>query len=85
MRKQPPAFRQVASLTVLAGLGMVGLLTPWAWTQILAVALVVAIVLFVAARSALRRASRQIDDILEDELGSDADDAPAPHDERLAG
>jgi membrane protein implicated in regulation of membrane protease activity len=84
MRKQPPAFRQVASLTVLAGLGMAGLLTPWAWAQVLAVSLVVAIVLFVAARQSLRRASRQIDEILEDELDSDNDEAPAPHDERLA-
>jgi divalent metal cation (Fe/Co/Zn/Cd) transporter len=85
MRKQPPVFRQVASLTVLAGIGMAGLLAPWAWAQVLAVGLVVAIVLFVAARGALRRASRQIDEILDDELGSDADEAAAPHDERLAG
>ncbi|HEV7647125.1 MAG TPA: hypothetical protein VGP26_03095 [Actinophytocola sp.] len=85
MRKQRHAFRQVSSLTVLAGIGMAGLLTPWAWAQVLAVGLVVAIVLMVAARSALRRASRQIDEILEDELGSDADDAEAPPEERLAG
>jgi hypothetical protein len=85
MRKHPPAFRHIASLTVLAGLGMAGLLTPWAWAQITAVALVVAIVLLVAARNTLRRASRQIDDILEDELGSDADDAAVRPDERLAG
>jgi membrane protein implicated in regulation of membrane protease activity len=85
MRKNPPAFRHIASLTVLAGVGMAGLLTPWAWAQITAVALVVAIVLLVAARNALRRASRQIEDILEDELGSDAEDAAEPPGERLAG
>lgn len=63
---------------------MAGLLTPWPWTQIAAVALVVAIVLLVAARNTLRRASRQIDDILEDELGSDTEEAAATPDERLA-
>lgn len=91
MRKPRPVFRQMSSLTVLAGVGMAGLLTPWAWAQVLAVGLVLAIVLFVAARNALRRASRRIDEIFEDELGSDSDSetdsdgAPAPDDERLAG
>jgi uncharacterized membrane protein YoaK (UPF0700 family) len=84
MRKLTHAVRQVASLTVLAGIGMAGLLTPWTWSRILAVGLVVAIVLIAAARNALRRASRRIDTILEEELGSDAEDATEPVGLRLA-
>jgi hypothetical protein len=82
MRNLSPVYRQLLSLTVLAGLGLAGLLTPWTWTQVLAVGLVVAIVLFVAARNALRRASHRIDSILADELDADGEDAP---EHRLAG
>jgi hypothetical protein len=83
MRKSSPSYRQLLSLTVLAGIGFAGLLTPWRWTQILAVATVLGIVLAVSARNALRRASRKIDTILAEELGTDAEDAPARPD-RLA-
>jgi uncharacterized membrane protein len=83
MRNLSPVYRQLLSLTVLAGLGLAGLLTPWTWAQVAAVGLVVAIVLFVVARNALRRASRRIDSILTEELGSDGEDA-APGEHRLA-
>ncbi len=84
MRKLPTALRQILSLTVLAGVGMAGLLTPWAWSRILAVGLVVTIVLIATARSALRRASRRIDTILDEELSSE-EDAPPAFPDRLAG
>lgn len=82
MRKIHPVVRQVASLTVLAGVGMAALRTPWAWSAVLAVVVVVAVVLMVTARNALGRASRRIATILEDELSSD-EEAPS-HPERLA-
>lgn len=85
MRTPLPAFRHMLSLTVLAGIGMTGLLTEWPWVQVLTVALVVVIALVMVARNALRRASRRIDTILDEELGSEADADPAPVEHRLAG
>ena len=73
MRRLYPAFRHVPSLTVLAGIGLGGLLLPWTWAQVLAVTLVVLIALIMAARNALRRASRKIDNILDEELNPEAD------------
>jgi membrane protein implicated in regulation of membrane protease activity len=84
MRTPLPAFRHVLSLTVLAGVGMAGLLTPWPWVQVLTVALVAVIALLMVARNALRRASRRIDTILEEELGTETDADPAPAVHRLA-
>jgi membrane protein implicated in regulation of membrane protease activity len=83
MRKPSAPYRQILSLSVLAVIGFAGLLTPWRWTQILAVATVLAIVLVVSARNALRRASRKIDAILEEELGADTEEAPG-HQRRSA-
>ncbi|HEY7592234.1 MAG TPA: hypothetical protein VH969_03705 [Actinophytocola sp.] len=73
MRNLYPAFRHVPSLTVLAGIGLSGLLLPWTWAHITAVALVVLIVAFMAARNALRRASRKIDEILDEEINPEGD------------
>lgn len=73
MRTLSPAFRHVPSLTVLAGIGLAGLLVPWTWASITAVAIVALIVLSVAARNALRRASRKIDQILDDEVSPEGD------------
>ena len=77
MRNLLPSFRSMLSLTVLAGIGLAGLLAPWTWTQLLAVVLVVVIVLTMIARNALRRASRRIDTILDEELSADGDSEPA--------
>jgi len=84
MRNQNPTFRSLLSLTVLAGIGLSGLLFPWAWAQLTAIALVVVLVLIMVARNALRRASRRIDAILEEELGNEPDSEPAPVVRRLA-
>jgi hypothetical protein len=84
MRSLLPAFRHVLSLTVLAGVGMACLLTRWPWVQVLTVALVAVIALLMVARNALRRASRRIDTILEEELGAETDADPAPAVHRLA-
>jgi len=84
MRNLIPTFRSLLSLTVLAGIGLSGLLAPWTWVQVLAVSLVAVIVLIMVARNALRRASRRIDSILEEELGPEADAEPDPVVHRLA-
>ncbi len=87
MRNLSPVYRQLVSLTVLAGIGLAGLLLPWMWARLGAVALVVTIVLVVAARGALRRASRRIDTILDDELNPEGDTATSTQSpgSRLAG
>jgi len=68
MRILPPAYRHIPSLSVLAAIGLAGLLTPWPWAQLLGPLLVVLIVAAVATRRALRRASRRIGVILDEEL-----------------
>ena len=84
MRNLIPTFRNLVSLTVLAGIGLAGLLAPWTWVHVLGIALVAVIVLIMVARNALRRASRRIDSILDEELGPEADAEPAPVVHRLA-
>ncbi len=84
MRNLLPTFRSVLSLTVLAGIGLAGLLAPWTWVQVLGLALVAVIVLVMVARNALRRASRRIDTILDEELNPESDTEPAPQVHRLA-
>jgi membrane protein implicated in regulation of membrane protease activity len=84
MRNLIPTFRSLLSLTVLAGIGLAGLLFPWTWAQVTAIVLVAVLVLIVVARNALRRASRRIDAILEEELGAEPDAEPAPVEHRLA-
>ncbi|HEY0449508.1 hypothetical protein [Actinophytocola sp.] len=70
-----PAGRYTPALFVLVGLGAVGLLAPWSWAPLPAIALVIGTILVLGARNALRRASRQIDTILSEELGPDTDTA----------
>jgi hypothetical protein len=84
MRNPLPYLRQLLLLTALACVGLSGWVTPWAWTRITSVSLATAIVLAVAARRSLRRASRRIDAILTEELDTEEYDTEEYDEMRLA-